>query len=278
MSALTVRVAQPDDEQAIRYLLTTTRRPGVHNWPWQEHLGQESFLLAMKEGRPVGAVLAWSDAGPVAWVRLALLTHQVSAEAWLEGTLAPLRLALRRRRARMLAWMDLGEWAGAALQAHGFHQSTRLITLVKEDRQMPSLPSIRARLRTVEAADIAGVMRVDHAAFTPPWWLGASTLERIRQQAACFLVAERDGRCVGYVAAERSEIGGHISRLAVAPRWQGMGLGRLLLDGALTHLWELGVLEVMLNTQEDNRFSHQLYRRMGFRTYGWPVAVWERAL
>jgi ribosomal-protein-alanine N-acetyltransferase len=275
---LTVRTAQPDDVLAIRHLLASTHRPSVHNWPWEEHLGQDVFLLTLLEGRPVGALLAWPDTGPVAWARLAVLARDVPAEAWLDRVLVPLRVTLRCLGARLLAWMDLGEWAGEALQAHGFHQSTRLTTLLKEDRRLPPLPSVRARLRAAEAADIAEVARVDRAAFTPPWWLSARTLERMRRQAACFLVAERQGRCVGYVAGERSDFGGHISRLAVAPRWQGQGLGRLLLSEALSHLWGLGIAEVMLNTQESNQSSRRLYQRMGFRTYGWPVGVYERLL
>lgn len=278
MSTLIVRTAQPDDALAIRHLLASTHRPSVHNWPWEEHLGQDVFLLTLREGQPAGALLAWPEVGPVAWARLAVLARDVPAEAWLDRVLPPLRVALRCRGARLLAWMDLGDWAGEALQAHGFCLSTRLTTLLKEDHHLPPLPSVRARLRAAEAADIPKVTRVDHAAFTPPWWLSARTLERMRRQAACFLVAERQGRCVGYVAGERSDFGGHISRLAVAPRWQGMGLGRLLLSAALSRLWELGISEVMLNTQESNQSSRRLYRQMGFRTYGWPVGVYERLL
>ncbi|HEC34835.1 MAG TPA: GNAT family N-acetyltransferase, partial [Chloroflexi bacterium] len=113
---------------------------------------------------------------------------------------------------------------------------------------------------------------------SPPWWLSSTTLKRLQRESACFLVAERAGRCVGYVEARVVETGAHIGRLVVAPRAQGQGSGGLLLAGALSRLWKLGIEWVTLNTQEDNHASRRLYTRFGFRPIGLRAVAWERSI
>jgi ribosomal protein S18 acetylase RimI-like enzyme len=185
---------------------------------------------------------------------------------------------LRRQGARLLAWMDVGEWAGPALKARGFAPLTRLVTMVKKNRWLPPAVVEGVCLRPGMTADIPALTRLDHAAFSPPWWLSGATLERLRRESACFLVAERGDACLGYVEARLVEHGAHIGRLAVDPRAQGQGLGGFLLAGALSRLWERGVERVTLNTQEENLTSRRLYTRFGFHPVGRRVVAWGRGL
>jgi ribosomal-protein-alanine N-acetyltransferase len=83
---------------------------------------------------------------------------------------------------------------------------------------------------------------------------------------------------VGYAEARLTRYGAHIGRLAVRPRFQGQGIGQRLLQETLTRLWQHEVAQVTLNTQEENRSSQQLYHRLGFRSFGRRIAVWERSL
>ncbi|HIE37808.1 MAG TPA: GNAT family N-acetyltransferase [Anaerolineales bacterium] len=274
--SLEVRPAVPADGPAIHHLLTHTPRPAVHAWPWEEHLGEEVFLVTLSHGRLVGALLAWPDAGPAAWVRLGVLGSGIGVGPWLDRTLPPLLGPLRRRGARMLAWMDVGGWAGPALKARRFAPLTRLVTMVKKSRWIPSRAVEGGRLRPGAAADIPTLTRLDHAAFSPPWWLSGETLERLRRGSACFLVAERGDELLGYVEARLVEHGAHIGRLAVDPRAQGQGIGGFLLAGAISRLWERGVERVTLNTQEENLASRRLYTRFGFHPVGRRVVAWER--
>ena len=278
LSRMKTRVATPADAPAIRHLLNHADRPAIHNWWWEEHLGQDAFLLALAGKRLVGALLAWPDAGPVAWVRLAVLARSVDVGPWLDRCLPPLVAALRPLGARRLGWTDTGGWAGTALQTRGFQQRTRLATLTKTDRKLPSISIPGVRIRDGQPEDIEAVVRVDRAAFPPPWWLSVQTLERIREKSACFLVAEQAGRCVGYVEARMTKRSAHIGRLAVAPRFQQQGIGSLLLAEALALLWQQGTEQVTLNTQKHNRASQRLYLQAGFHPSGERINVWEREL
>lgn len=275
---LEVCVARPEDVVEIRRLLTATSRRLAYSEPWEMFLGQETALLARLRDRLVGVLVAHVDAGPVAWVRVAALTDGLEVGAWLDHLLPSLASGLWRARARTLAWADVGGWAGRALQRRGFHRSTCLVTFAKEDRSLPLLPATSIVLRPAREEDVGRLVRLDHAAFTPPWWLGPHTLLRMVHRAACFLVADHKGRCVGYVEGHRVRQGAHIGRLAVDPVFQGRGIGGRLLSGALRRLWQQGARRVTLNTQEDNLRSQRLYARFGFHPTGHPVNVWERLI
>jgi hypothetical protein len=173
------RVADLLDYPVIRALLDSASRPPVENWTWYEHLGRDAFRLALVDGRPVGALLAWPEVLPFAWVRLAVLESGTPVGLWLDSVLPPVRQALRRAGARVLGWMDVGGWAGPVLEARGFCSYTRLITLVKTDLQLPPLPTGAIRVRPGYPRDIPALVQVDRAAFTPPWWLSAETLRRM---------------------------------------------------------------------------------------------------
>lgn len=276
---LHVRPAVSADGAAIRRLLARAVRPFVRFGRWEEYLGAETFLLALADGQPVGALLALPDDGPVAWVRLGILLPEIPVGLWLDATLPRLEPPLRALDALMLAWTDGGGWLEGALRARGFRPLARLVTLIKDDRGLPPMPPGRpCTVRPATAGDIPALACLDHAAFPPPWWFSAATLERVRQETSCFLVAERDGLLIGYAEARSAEHGAHIGRLAVAPPFQRQGVGSFLLRAVLARLWEQGVRKVTLNTQEDNRSSRRLYDRFGFRPVGPRVVAWWRAL
>lgn len=272
------RIAEPADAPTIRHLLNHAARQPLNTWWWEEHLGQDVFTLSFTGRRPVGALFMWPDEGPVGWVRLAVVADRCSVSRWLDSSLPGLYTPLRCRGARRLAWIDNGHWAGPALRVRGFYVQTRLVTLIKMDRALRSVPARPVTVRTARREEIPHIRCVDHAAFNPPWWLSQASLERMRHEADCFLVAEEAGCYVGYAEARLVRGGAHIGRLAVTPRYQGQGVGSLLLNETLRCLWEAGAMRVFLNTQEKNHASRRLYRRAGFQELAERTIVWERAL
>lgn len=276
---LEIRPAVPADKAAIQRLLARSARPCVRSGQWEECLGAETFLLALAGGYLVGALLALPDDNPVAWVRLGVLAPEIPVGLWLDAALPRLGPPLRALGARALAWTDVGGWIGGGLRARGFRLLARLVTLMKDDRRLPPMPpGAPCAVRPARAGDIPALVRLDHDAFPPPWWFSAATLKRTLEEAICFLVAERDGLLIGYAEARPAEHGAHIGRLAVASPFQRQGVGGLLLGTVLSRLWEQGMKEVTLNTQEDNIASRRLYERFGFRPLSPRVMAWWRTL
>ncbi len=87
------------------------------------------------------------------------------------------------------------------------------------------------------------------------------------------LVAERDGRVVGYVYAgieprswkELRDVAGFIHDVVVDEGARGVGIGTRLLETAAEWLVARGVPRVMLWTAARNTDAQRLFERLGFR-------------
>lgn len=85
---------------------------------------------------------------------------------------------------------------------------------------------------------------------------------------AGFLMAWRDGSLAGFHWTKVHENGdGEVYVLAVAPSAQGLGLGAVLLEHGLAHLWHRGCRDVLLYVDGDNTGAMHLYERNGFRPH-----------
>jgi ribosomal-protein-alanine N-acetyltransferase len=83
---------------------------------------------------------------------------------------------------------------------------------------------------------------------------------------AGILVAEEDGRVIGYVTTRLNAESrlGWIPNLAVDPTWQGRGLGRQLLEAALDYLRDAGMTHAKIETLASNERGQALYPALGF--------------
>lgn len=226
----------------------------------------------------MGALLAWPDESPVAWVRLAALGDELSVDRWLDVSLPPILRELRRLGTRTLAWMDHRGWVGGYLRTHGFEPFVEVMTLVKRDPELPDQESGKVRLRRASDEDLTAVVAVDRAAFAPHWWQSEDTVQRRAAASSYFTVAELEYDVVGYAQAELQPPKGHLNRIAVHPAHQNRGIGAALLRDALHALWASGAERVSLNTQRSNRRSLRLYGRFGFEPTGGVVTAWETEL
>jgi ribosomal protein S18 acetylase RimI-like enzyme len=87
------------------------------------------------------------------------------------------------------------------------------------------------------------------------------------------LVAERDGKVIGYTYAgvEGRDYmslrgpAGVLYDIVVDPAHRGQGVGRMLLDATLKALKAGGATQVVLSTAERNPIAQRLFERAGFR-------------
>jgi len=221
-----VRKSRPGDWLAIETLHRRAHRKLPQLWWWAEHLADDPFIVIERDGVIAGALFAWPDDSPVAWVRLAVLDDNLNADQWLDLALPPILDSLRRRGTHNLGWMDYGRWARPHLQARGFRKLTDVITLSKLDRTLPGTNGTNAYTRPTSDADIPAVVAVDRAAFPPHWWYSEFTLVRRTSESSHFAVAEQaGGQVIGYAEGDLRLPVAHINRIAVHPAHQGHGVG-----------------------------------------------------
>jgi GNAT superfamily N-acetyltransferase len=89
-------------------------------------------------------------------------------------------------------------------------------------------------------------------------------------EAGC-IVAEVDGRILGFAAIEGSEI----DQLYVAAEARGTGLASALLAAAEAELVRRGVRDAVIQCSQGNDRAHRFYARSGWRDSGArPAAIW----
>ena len=272
---MNIRQVCPDDWLAIETLHNRARHTLPQMWPWEEYLAHEAFVVAEHNRTMVGALFAYPDESPVAWVRVAALHDELDINVWLNRSLPIVIDGLRSSGSRTLAWMDYGDWAGTYLRARGFELLTDVVTYSKFDQSLPPLDVADVRMVPAPDKDIPAIVAIDRAAFTPYWWQSEDTIRRRAAASAHFYVARVGGELVGYAEGELRLPIAHLNRIAVIPSHQGRGIGAALLRGALCGFWEQRAEWVTLNTQAHNRASQRLYQRFGFEATGDSVAVWE---
>jgi [ribosomal protein S18]-alanine N-acetyltransferase len=116
-------------------------------------------------------------------------------------------------------------------------------------------------------ADIENVIAIERASFRFPW----STrffLDELQVDCARSILAEVDGRIVGYVLfwilAEEVDI----HNIAVHPDFRRQGIGRLLLEQVAAAARRQERLRVTLDVRSSNAAAQSLYLSLGFVARG----------
>ncbi|MEU1704493.1 ribosomal protein S18-alanine N-acetyltransferase [Streptomyces sp. NPDC005706] len=90
-----------------------------------------------------------------------------------------------------------------------------------------------------------------------------------------YLVAEGDGRIVGYAGLAAAGDLGDVQTIAVARSHQGTGLGGRLLTELLKAATAFECAEVMLECRVDNVAAQKLYERFGFVPIGFRRGYYQ---
>jgi [ribosomal protein S18]-alanine N-acetyltransferase len=116
-------------------------------------------------------------------------------------------------------------------------------------------------------ADIENVIAIERASFQFPW----STrffLDELKVDCARSILAEMEGRIVGYVLFWFLTEEVDIHNIAVHPDFRRQGIGRLLLEQVVAAARCQDRLRVTLDVRFSNAPAQNLYRSFGFITQG----------
>jgi GNAT superfamily N-acetyltransferase len=135
-------------------------------------------------------------------------------------------------------------------------------------------------IRPGRGGDIAGIQAVARAswheayrdifsaesidAFLASAYSRISLRAALASKKATFLVAQNEGRVLGYSQFGDRGGGPELFRLYVEPRWWGRGIGRRLLSHAEMQFGALGVRRYFLTLHRQNERAKSFYARRGF--------------
>jgi ribosomal-protein-alanine N-acetyltransferase len=126
---------------------------------------------------------------------------------------------------------------------------------------------------TVE--DVDAVADIEKATFPTPWSRDAFLQEVTRNVAARYLVAEKGGKVIGYAGAWVILDESHITNIAIAESERGNGYGRILTEGLMQYLSNLGAAYATLEVRRSNERAQNLYKSLGFVALGWRKRYYE---
>ncbi|MGK5115149.1 MULTISPECIES: ribosomal protein S18-alanine N-acetyltransferase [unclassified Geodermatophilus] len=124
-------------------------------------------------------------------------------------------------------------------------------------------------LRPMRLTDLTAVLALEEELFAPDTWTAAMYRDELaRTDTRHYLVAEDDGRVVGYAGLIAYDDEAHVATIGVATDRQGEGIGARLLDALLAEADRRGSPVVLLEVRADNEVAQGLYRRRGFAEIG----------
>lgn len=122
-------------------------------------------------------------------------------------------------------------------------------------------------IRRMTMADVDGVAAVEAATFPKPWSRDAFVSE-MNNVAARYMVAELDGKIIGFAGAWLIIDESHITNIAILSEHRGKGYGRLVTEALLQYLSNLGAAYATLEVRKSNEVAQNLYVSLGFLKLG----------
>lgn len=140
----------------------------------------------------------------------------------------------------------------------------RRVRAVWGRREPPRPVESGLRIRPMRCGDLSAVAAIEAASFASPW--RANSYSRaVADTHHNFVVAEFDGRLVGYAGMWVEGNQAHIAKVAVADAHRRRGIGTALLQQLLDQARRLGLSQAYLEVRRGNQEAQDLYRRFGFR-------------
>ena len=119
----------------------------------------------------------------------------------------------------------------------------------------------------MQEAHIAQIAALEKQCFSDPW-SEVSVRSELSNPLSDWLVAEEDGKLIGYVGSQSVAPEADVMNLAVAPEWRKKGIGRALMTALIAQLHSRGITALFLEVRVGNTPAQNLYRSLGFAEIG----------
>jgi len=124
------------------------------------------------------------------------------------------------------------------------------------------------KVRNMEEKDIDSVLKIEKESFSVPWSRDSFVLEVTKNMLAKYIVAELDGKTVGYGGIWLIIDEGHVTNIAVAKDYRGLGIGNKIVEGIIKICADRNIRSITLEVRKSNNVAQNLYKKYGFKGYG----------
>ena len=122
-------------------------------------------------------------------------------------------------------------------------------------------------MRPMDTGDVDGVLALERSIFPNPWTEGILR-DELAAKRRTYLVAEEEGRIVGYGGIMIVGEDAHITNLAVAEEARGRGIATRIFLELAEGVLDDGAQHLTLEVRLSNLDARRLYSRFGFAPVG----------
>ncbi|MBR3299839.1 MAG: ribosomal protein S18-alanine N-acetyltransferase [Clostridia bacterium] len=122
--------------------------------------------------------------------------------------------------------------------------------------------------REMTLGDIEQVYAIECASFTQPWSVESLIGEVVENDVAYYIVADLNGRIVGYAGEWVMYDEAHMTNIAVIPEFRRQGVATNLILSLMRGAHRKGASRMTLEVREFNFGAQALYASLGFTKVG----------
>ena len=122
--------------------------------------------------------------------------------------------------------------------------------------------------RRMTLSDVDAVHAIEAETFARPWRREDFIREMTENACARYLVAEKDGRVIGFAGIWVVLDEGHVTNIAITVPERGYGYGLRLMGALMQYAANLGVAYATLEVRRSNTPAQNLYKKLNFEYAG----------
>jgi ribosomal-protein-alanine N-acetyltransferase len=131
-----------------------------------------------------------------------------------------------------------------------------------------ALEPLEVHIAPMRRRNLRSVLRIEQQVYPRPWSHSLFVSELALRSTRAYLVAKVGREVVGYAGLMMSLTDGHITTIAVDPRWHRQGVGTRLLLALAREGVARGASALTLEARLSNKPAQEMYRRFGFVPVG----------
>jgi [ribosomal protein S18]-alanine N-acetyltransferase len=136
------------------------------------------------------------------------------------------------------------------------------------DLRGPSDQVVEVIVAPMRIKDLRGVLRIEEAVFPQPWSHRLFVEELSQRRSRAYRAAWVGKAIIGFAGQMFIDDESHVNNIAVDPRWQGRGLGAVLLLDLVRTALGRGARHLTLEVRVGNEPALALYSRFGMAPVG----------